>query len=234
LPFKTGEADAVYHAHLLEHLPRRDSVPFLEECYRILRPGGVIRVVVPDLRKLAKQYLDDLDAVLADPAEETVLRYEWSVIHLIDQMTRDVSGGEMLSYLARHGRKVSMIVAERWGEEGSNVLEKIENPVRHRLTRSGLLAVGNGNTVLNGIRRLSKGVKRLLRGSNSLTGEKHLWMYDRYSLQSALRTAGFTDMKSVDCHTSSIDGWDEYGLDLDARGLERRPDSLYLEALKAV
>ena len=49
LPFSDETFDVVYHSHLLEHLPREAALPFIKECYRVLRRGGIIRVAVPDL-----------------------------------------------------------------------------------------------------------------------------------------------------------------------------------------
>jgi predicted SAM-dependent methyltransferase len=43
---------AVYASHVLEHIPG-DALPDLfAEFYRILEPGGILRVVVPDLREI--------------------------------------------------------------------------------------------------------------------------------------------------------------------------------------
>ena len=58
LPLADGAADAVYTSHFLEHVRRTDALRFLRECHRVLRPGGVLRIVVPDLRRLARQYLE--------------------------------------------------------------------------------------------------------------------------------------------------------------------------------
>ena len=45
LPLKTDSVDVVYMSHLLEHI--RDMIPFMEEVYRVCRPGAEVRVVVP-------------------------------------------------------------------------------------------------------------------------------------------------------------------------------------------
>ena len=65
IPFPDGSADAVYHSHVLEHIDR-DQVPgFLAEVHRVLRPGGIHRVVVPDLEPQARAYLQSLEDALA-------------------------------------------------------------------------------------------------------------------------------------------------------------------------
>ncbi len=58
IPESTASADAVYSSHMLEHLDRVDARKFLIECHRILKPGGVLRLVVPDLRVGARVYLE--------------------------------------------------------------------------------------------------------------------------------------------------------------------------------
>jgi predicted SAM-dependent methyltransferase len=38
---------------------------FLRECRRILRPGGVLRALMPDLARMAQLYTDDPEALIA-------------------------------------------------------------------------------------------------------------------------------------------------------------------------
>lgn len=57
LPFVDGSAEAIYVAHLLEHLEYKDEpLQFLADCRRVLRPGGIIRIAVPDIRSFATAY----------------------------------------------------------------------------------------------------------------------------------------------------------------------------------
>lgn len=49
LPFADDSVDYVYSSHLLEHLHRDDALRLLGEVHRILKPGGVARICVPDL-----------------------------------------------------------------------------------------------------------------------------------------------------------------------------------------
>src|ERR1700680_660258 len=57
LPFEENTFSCVYASHILEHLYLADAQTLLSECRRVLRPGGVIRLVVPDLRSIAATYL---------------------------------------------------------------------------------------------------------------------------------------------------------------------------------
>ncbi|MBV9092847.1 MAG: methyltransferase domain-containing protein [Streptosporangiaceae bacterium] len=59
LPFDSGSVAAIFHEHLLEHLPLRAGDVFMQECYRVLGPGGILRVGVPDAGKLIRSYAGD-------------------------------------------------------------------------------------------------------------------------------------------------------------------------------
>jgi SAM-dependent methyltransferase len=60
LPFATGSARYIFVSHLLEHLffPR-DVKPFLAELRRVLAPGGVVRIVVPDIEQCIEAYVNN-------------------------------------------------------------------------------------------------------------------------------------------------------------------------------
>lgn len=60
LPYKTDSVDFVYQSGLLENLPEDSVSGFIKECYRVLKPGGTIRVVVPDTETVVKEYLNNL------------------------------------------------------------------------------------------------------------------------------------------------------------------------------
>lgn len=59
LPLNEGSAMGVYCSHILEHLDRTSAVKALENTLRLLTPGGVFRLVVPDLSWRAKEYLEN-------------------------------------------------------------------------------------------------------------------------------------------------------------------------------
>ena len=49
--------DAVYSEHFFERIPRKAAIDLLTDCHRALRPGGRVRIAMPDLRKFAQTYL---------------------------------------------------------------------------------------------------------------------------------------------------------------------------------
>src|SRR2546423_1722268 len=44
--------DDIYAGHFLEHLSKEDGAFFLRECYRVLKPGGRLGVLVPDMQQI--------------------------------------------------------------------------------------------------------------------------------------------------------------------------------------
>lgn len=57
LPFPDACATTIYASHVLEYPYWEDAQSLLAECFRVLHPGGVLRVVVPDPRALVEEYL---------------------------------------------------------------------------------------------------------------------------------------------------------------------------------
>src|SRR5689334_18953207 len=49
IPFPDNSFDLVYHSHVLEHFTKNDGECFIAECFRVIKPGGFIRVAIPDL-----------------------------------------------------------------------------------------------------------------------------------------------------------------------------------------
>lgn len=60
LPFTDGQCRYVFLSHLLEHLfYPTDAMALLQEIYRILEPGGVVRIVVPDIEQCLHAYQEN-------------------------------------------------------------------------------------------------------------------------------------------------------------------------------
>lgn len=56
--------DVIYNCHVLEHFKRRETLRVLLEWHRVLRPGGVLRIAVPDFSALCDVYLSQRDISL--------------------------------------------------------------------------------------------------------------------------------------------------------------------------
>lgn len=90
IPFGDNSVDAVYHSHVLEHIDRIDVAIFQSEVLRVLKPGGIQRICVPDLEFLAGEYMNSLarcdeidnqsdrhDQFIEDLLEQSVRREAW-------------------------------------------------------------------------------------------------------------------------------------------------------------
>ncbi len=232
LPFADASVDVVYHSHVLEHLNAIDGARFMRECFRILRPGGVLRVVVPDLEGIARAYLGSIDQA-ADGAD-TVL-HAWTRMELTDQAARVASGGEMLPWLRSLTPEELARVRLRAGRELDYILRTPAPPApwwRRITLRSGWakLRVGIVNTA---VRLLGGRTVRaaLDEGRFRQSGEVHRVMYDRVSLSRLLVSSGFVKPTVMAASSSDIPSFNDFGLDT-VQGSVRKPDSLFMEAVR--
>lgn len=59
IPLPDNSVEVLYSSHMVEHLDREEAKLFLQEAYRVLAPNGIIRIAVPDLKKLVNQYITE-------------------------------------------------------------------------------------------------------------------------------------------------------------------------------
>lgn len=59
LPFPDNSIDIVYTSHFLEHLDYPVVCSVLKECHRIIAPGKILSVCVPDSSKFIKAYVEN-------------------------------------------------------------------------------------------------------------------------------------------------------------------------------
>lgn len=235
LPFEVDSCDAVYHSHVLEHLTRADGERLLAQCFRVLKPGGVLRVVVPDLEQIAREYLASL--ARADADRSGLMKVEWMKMEMIDQMVRTRGGGEMLQFATHEGKSIEPFIRSRLGDEIFGGKRKLRTPRRwHERLRRGCrktiakaqqwLALAAVTVILgpSGRRALGEGLFRQ-------SGETHQWMYDRLTLEQTLIRVGFENPAVHRADTSQILRFNEFELDM-VEGRVRKPDSLFIEAVK--
>jgi SAM-dependent methyltransferase len=73
LPYKNDSADFIFAEHTIEHLFQREAWAFLEESYRILKRGGVIRLSVPSIVRIKRAYTEELRGTI-NKFEENYLK----------------------------------------------------------------------------------------------------------------------------------------------------------------
>ncbi len=217
IPFGSNSFDVVYHSHLLEHFSKSDAKRFMNECRRVLKDGGIIRVVVPDLEQIIKWYSTLLEKCI-NGDQDAQKRYEWIMLELFDQMVRRVSGGEMLKYWEQNPIPAESFVIERCGSEALHAINYLRNH-SHGSRREDRVAFESEMT--------PEQIGRFM-----LSGQNHQWMYDRYSLPALLKEAGFEEIRICSAYESLIPDFNSYLLDIEPDGSVRKPDSLFVEAIK--
>jgi predicted SAM-dependent methyltransferase len=247
VPFPGEEFDVVYHSHVLEHFSQQGAREFLRECLRVLKPGGTLRVAVPDLELIAKTYLGALERAASGGARDRD-DYEWMMLELYDQAVRETSGGEMGAYLRRDPLPNKEFVVGRVGLEAERAIESVARSSKDSAPQMNAAQSGRRPTVFGRLRRVLRDraarrealVRRVLGAEYELLelgrfrrgGELHLWMYDRYSLARVLAEVGFRDARATGAAESRIEGWVNYHLDTEPGGAVCKPDSLFMEASK--
>jgi predicted SAM-dependent methyltransferase len=246
IPLNDNEVDVVYHSHVLEHFSKNDGFRFIEECFRVLNKNGIIRIAVPDLETIVKEYLTNLQLALEGNIEAKH-NYEWIKLELFDQMIRNESGGDMKNYLYQPIIQNVEYVFKRIGSEGEIIRnsflnkqiikENVNKQLQPKVTfLKSLLKKGKGFVHKINIRKPNNSLteqesKALKIGQFRLSGEIHQWMYDRYSLSELLSQIGFTEIKVCNAFESEVPNWESYQLDF-ISGKIRKPDSLFIEAKK--
>jgi predicted SAM-dependent methyltransferase len=238
-PFPNSTFDACYSSHLLEHFTLEEARSFIEECFRVLKPGGILRVVVPDLEGITKSYLLALNQVKSGLVE-AVPNYDWMMLELCDQLVRTASGGQMYTYLLNSKIEDRIFIRERIGSEADyfwqqntnstepNIWLKLKSQSRTRLLKklrekvAGFLVaiVAGRETQL----AFEEGVFRH-------TGEVHRWMYDCFSLQRLLKNSKFNPVCLQSPYESQISNFNTYELDV-VNNQVRKPDSIFVEGTK--
>lgn len=221
--------DVVYHSQFIEHLPYQKALAFMSECHRILKPGGVLRVVTPDLHNQAVEYLRNLQAVLDSPGDEGAkLRYDWIRLEMLDQLTRHTSGGDMITFLSQSGRNIRDYLWQRMGRSGENLIPSYEGEIKGLSIKDLLRNIKR--QVIDSLNKITPEPIRV--GRFRLSGESHLCMYDEYLLSILFAKSGFGNIVKVGAKESGIPNWDLTQLDCDRQGNPDGQCSLFMEAVK--
>ena len=262
LPFPGNYADAIYCSHFLEHLDVKKADKFLSECLRCLKPGGVLRVVVPDFERMAKDYLKILGKLEA--GKERSVEHAWMHLEIFDQFSRNRPEGLMNAYLRNPHVHQNEFIRNRIGEaidnfQSSSIESKsVETSLRSKLRMIKFLLFDasyrthflikkifpkkyNAFLISSGKSFLKEILQMIVPGLTYLqikqamfrnSGEVHLQSFDQYNLKQKLSEKGFSEIQKVHSRLSAIPNWNDYLLDINENGNERKADSLYMEAKK--
>lgn len=111
IPVEDRSVEVLYTSHMVEHLDHDDLDRFLREALRVLIPGGILRVVVPDLSKIVNDYTANGDAddffrrlnVSSGKSPKTLVqRLRWLIVGSRDHVWM-YDGPSLCRLLERHG-----------------------------------------------------------------------------------------------------------------------------------
>jgi len=220
LPFANDEIEIIYHSHVLEHLSKSDAENFIKECYRILKPGGIIRIVVPDLEEICQEYLENLGNSYKTQDKNYLKKYNWNKLEMLDQIVRQKYGGNMGKDLFNDSLDIEY-AKKRGGDTIIDIL--------------------NNTEISDKKQKLSRKIKNKIyhyfpffyQKKFNDSGETHKWMYDKLDLKILLEKYGFKKYRLLDYKISTIPEWSRYNLDKSKYGdFPRKPYSLFVEAEK--
>lgn len=239
LPLPSNKYELVYSSHLLEHLNYDQAIAHLKECYRILKPGGILRLSTPDLINMCREYISMRDTSSHENAE-TVL------IELLDQITRSYSGGRayllyksLASNLSTKTSKIKTYVEARTGEKLSNYISPVNRGINifdSFLRLDYAFWIGK---VISDI-RITAGLAilpssfRSTNVSSAAIGELHKWIWDYHQLLPCLDDIGFVNVSRAS-HQYSNSTEFPFQLDCHSDGTPRKGlQSMYIEAFKPI
>jgi predicted SAM-dependent methyltransferase len=237
LPFDDDSVDIIYCSHFIEHLSPKQADSLLNECHRILKKDGLIRIVVPDLENIVSEYLKNLKVIYNNEIGENELnKYFYSQLELLDQMVREKSGGELLAFYKKKSNDpdIRAYVKSRTGEELESYSEIING--RHiknvfdlnKIKYWGLMKYISLISYL-----IPSQLRSFIINKNILIGEKHKWMYDRISMGQLMIRNYFNSIEFYEFNKSGIPEFNKYLLDINEDGTPYKGfSSLYCEARK--
>jgi predicted SAM-dependent methyltransferase len=240
IPYANDHFDFVYQSHLLEHFAREDAAALMRECYRVLKPGSIIRIAVPNLEVICKEYLSALEDRRRG-IELGVEKHKWMTLELMDQMVRYKPGGEMAEFLQHADIRFQPYLRSRLGIIASQYFKNSAVPEPSNAQPIKRAETKNADflrSILGWIHNKAliflkeRDLHCLQLGQYRLSGEIHQWMYDEESLKDLLNCTGFKNATVATAAESGCPCWKKHNLDLDRNAEVLKPDSLFVEAEK--
>lgn len=222
LPYSENIFEFVYSSHLLEHIDYEHMKFVLSEMLRVLEPNGIVRIVVPDLENIAKEYLKSIEMIeKKEPNAE--IYHDWFIMEMYDQVVREKSGGLMAPFISKGKIKDCTYLQERFGFDFySGLYNQQSKETKKNLWLIFFKKIGFSNYIV-----------RRQKSSFYNSGERHRWMYDYYSLKRLLEEVGFERVNRIKNAISSYAMFADSGLELGTHGKPYRCGSLFIEGFKS-
>ena len=221
IPYPDESFHAIVVTRMIEHLTLEENRKFLLEIFRILKPGGVVRLSTPNLKEKVKNYIKRFDKYTEDSNEGNFQSYFWSVLDLHDQSNRVRMGG-MLLEKARSGEISEKDMRESSGDVFDYILGK-------RNTDKN----SPGKNIAYFFYGLRRRIMHFIHGRHpQSTREANMWMYDALSLHDELDEAGFKEIIEKEYNSSDIPEYSDFEFDTSPHGEYAIEPSLYMEGKK--
>ena len=243
LPFLDGTFDAVFALHIIEHLTPDEGKSFATEIYRILKPGGQVRISTPDMENICREYILQLETCLADPSPRNIMKYDWIMLELLDQWVRDKAGG-LMSETVKNGYFDYAYAKYRYGDVFDEFYQPSSEspaPTPQKSLGQRILSVHPRklyrfirNKIIAPFRNNRERKLQSLLGDPRRSLEINKWFYDRLSLKLLLEATGFKNYSIKSYKDSDIPHWERYNLDRSNHGDHAIEPSLYVEAKKII
>lgn len=130
LRFADGGVRYIYSSHTFEHFTYQESRAIAKECFRVLAPQGILRLVVPDLELIVREYLAD-----PKPLAAQTLLSRMSLNHSLQDVIHPGSNhsqmfdGKALVHLL-HEAGFEQVEVSGYGKSGIPEIDQIELEVR--------------------------------------------------------------------------------------------------------
>lgn len=146
LPFSDSSVKGIFTEHFFEHIDYTEEAPlFLDECYRVLINGGVIRIIVPDAEKYLNAYVrrdwQDLASIRALDANmrDNYFKFKYNtrmeLINFVfrqDQEHKFAYDFETIEFILKHNKFVEI----KKQEFGKSMLQDICIDMAERASES--------------------------------------------------------------------------------------------------
>jgi len=225
LKFEDDSIDVIYHSQFIEHLSHDQGLSFFKECFRILKKGGIMRIVTPDLENQMTEYLSLIKEIKKRKNnDKLILKYKWIKLEILDQLARNQSGGEQVKFLKKNKENIREYIENRLGRSGRDLLDHL------------------GGTSSDGFfKKIAKKIYYTIKNSGSyyskigkfrLGGEIHYTVFDSVDLNILLKEAGFNSSEVMAYDKSNIPDWNLTELDRSSEGFHDGKNCLFIEVIK--
>jgi predicted SAM-dependent methyltransferase len=228
LPIEDETVDLIYSSHFIEHIPIDELGNFLKECYRILKKGGIIRLVLPDFENIAREYIRNID-------KNNLKESQFNIIEMIDQCVRLKSGGALADIYSDTSLDIEFkqYISSRTGYNfNRDKTNRDRNTFFHKLTFSKTLFWLNSKYISFILLLLPRWYKKISIAKTE-PGERHFWVHDFNSVSMHLLSSGYNKVYKVNCEYSHFENFPFFPLDVDNEGkVLKGNESMFIEAIK--